>query len=150
MSALTTLETDLDCVGDVCVKDLFWSVSFFLKKCEIIRPENRIFLFVSNRFFLRIFPSRFRSSRARSMDVGSVNATRYARAMMIFFVSYQMIRIQNPNDVARCFDEGKEERERPHFQTPKRLAPLPAKKRTTTKARTWTLVALRPATDAIC
>ena len=46
--------------------------------------------------------------------------------------------------------ERERERPQPHFQTPKRLAPLPAKKRTTTKARTWTLVALRPATDAIC
>jgi len=64
------------------------------------------------------------------MDVGSVNATRYARAMMIFFVSYQMIRIQNPNDVARRFDEGKEERERERetaFSNAKAACPPPRK-----------------------
>ena len=85
MSALTTLETDLDCVGDVCVKDLFWSVSFFLKKCEIIRPENRIFLFVSNRFFLRIFPSRFRSmiSTAPLLMDGTSRRTRARVAFLL-------------------------------------------------------------------
>tara|TARA_B100001758_G_scaffold69371_1_gene58245 strand:- start:126 stop:476 length:351 start_codon:yes stop_codon:yes gene_type:complete len=76
------------------------------------------------------------------------NATRYtSRAMRSFSVS-QRNDTQNPKSEchARRFDEGKEERERETaFSNAKA-----GTQRNERGARTWTLVALRPATDAIC
>ena len=99
MSALTTLETDLDCVGDVCVKDLFWSVSFFLKKGENIRPENRIFFIrIQPLFFYssrRIFPSRSIDDIDRAaFDGRNVEAnTRYRDAFLLALLpSIQVVR----------------------------------------------------------
>ena len=54
MSALTTLETDLDCVGDVCVKDDgFVLVSFFLFE------KMRNYSSRESDFFIRIQPLFF-------------------------------------------------------------------------------------------
>ena len=90
-----------------------------------------------------------------TLDPSKRHAIHIARDARSFSVSLkEMIRkIQNPNvTFARRFDEGKEERERER-ERERETAFSNAKagtQRNERGARTWTLVALRPATDAIC
>ena len=74
----------------------------------------------------------------------STPQTRNARDDLFPYLE-EMIRIQNRPNFERRFDEDKEERDRIF----KRRG-LGGAQRNERRARTWTLVALRPATDAIC
>ena len=84
-----------------------------------------------------------------TLDPSKRHAIHIARDARSFSVSLKekIRKIQNPNvTFARRFDEGTEERERETaFSNAKA-----GTQRHERGARTWTLVALRPATDAIC